>query len=96
MEMIAASFGAGLGLATLWLPITYFAMRNQFRLRRDLGSGWRPYFSGVIVFGIMHALGFDRSTNPMLDILLTLGMPLAVSAALLYFTFRIPATGRQE
>jgi hypothetical protein len=95
-QIVAGAIGAGLGTATIFFPITYFAMRNQFALRKDLGKAWRPYLSCVGLFAIIQVLGLEPSVDTPTGLMTFFAIPIFVCALVLYFTYRAPSGSPQE
>lgn len=87
-EVIAGAIGAGLGTATIWLPITYFALRKTLQLRNDIGRAWRPYLSCIALFAIIHLLGLESSTATVSGSMVFILVPIIVCTVVLYFTYR--------
>ena len=87
-EIVANAFGVGLGSATIWFPVTYFAVRKQLQLRNNLGRAWRPYLLCVVLFAIFHLLGFEPSILTTAGMITFFVMPLIVCAIVLNFTYR--------
>lgn len=88
--IVSHALGSGLATATIWFPISYFAMRSHFGLRKDLGRAWRPYFSCVILFAILQLLGFRPSTDTPVGLAAFFVVPISICALVLYFTYRAP------
>ena len=87
-DLISSGIGSGLGIATIWFPITFLAVRKQFSLRGGLGQAWRPYLSCVFVFALLNMLGVRPSSDTVLGIMEVLVFPPLACAAILHFTYR--------
>lgn len=82
---IAGAVGAGLGMATLWFPITYFGMQKQLRFGADLGQLWSPYGICVVLFGAMDLLGLVPSTHTPFGLALFVTLPILICAGVLLY-----------
>lgn len=77
-DQLLAAFGAGFGLAVLFFPLTWLAMRKQFQLRPLRRYGWQ-FATVVVAAGAASSLGF-------LGGLLSICVPITVCALLLFYT----------
>lgn len=89
-DVVAHAIGSGLGTATIWFPITYFAVRSQIALRKGLGKAWRSYLTCVALLAILQMLGLEPSTNTPVGLASFFVLPFTVCALVLYLTYREP------
>jgi len=81
------ALGSGIATAMIFIPITYFAMRKQFKLK-PLSKFWRPFGYGVFSFAILHFFVGESDVETPAGILMQLMLPIVVSASILYWTNR--------
>ena len=87
-DLVARAIGTGVANATVFLPITYFATRMQFRLRSGLAQAWRPYVSSVLLLGLLELFGYESSTKTPIGLVSLFLVPVIVCVIALYVTYR--------
>lgn len=84
-DAILNAIGQGLGLAILFFPITWFAMRKQLSLNQFWDSK-RGFFGAVILLPLLKSSGLMGSDESQLGEVVGLLVPICVCAILVYIT----------
>jgi hypothetical protein len=84
---ISHALGSGVGTAIIWFPITYVAMRKQFKLK-TLTKLWRPFWGCVVTFSILLYLFGQPPIDSFESAIMFMMLPIFVSASVLYWTSR--------
>jgi hypothetical protein len=86
-DLLLDALGGGLGLAILWFPLTYFAMRKTFNLAR-FGKAFLPFTYCVAALGLIRLLSHGAyESNSAFGIFMELGIPLVACALVLRFLY---------
>lgn len=83
--------GEGYSPRQSFFPLTYLAMRSQFRFRGGLGKAWRPFGYSLVLLTV--AKFVEIGTKAPQDVetttaLLWFLVPILICAVVLYFTYR--------
>lgn len=84
---MSTALGSGTGTAMIFFPITYYAMRKQFKLK-PLTKLWRPFLYCVAVFAILRFFFGQSGVDTPASLTMFFVLPVVVSALILYWTNR--------
>ncbi len=82
--------GGALAQALIFFPITYLSMKSKTKFRGGLWKAWLPFTTTVLVLVVYDAISKAmRLPEPsVIGIILSFSVPIAVSAAALFLTYR--------
>lgn len=85
---MSTALGSGTGTTMIFFPITYYAMRKQFKLK-PLSKLWRPFWGCVVLFAILYYLfGEFDPTSSAAAFAMYIFLPIVVSATILHWAGR--------
>lgn len=84
-DAILDTIGQGLGLALVFYPLTWLAMRKRFELRRFSDSKW-GFLGAVVLLPPLEAIGLVGGAKSNPGLVAGLLMPIGVCALLVYIS----------
>lgn len=84
---LSNALGAGTATAMIFFPITYYAMRKQFKLK-PLNKLWRPFGGCVVLFALLRFLFGESGGDTPASLVTFYMLPIIVSASILFWTSR--------
>jgi len=96
VDAVFYCLGSGLGLATIFFPLSYLAMRSQVTFRGGLAKAWKPFGYSVLLLAVAKFVEIgtqapqDVSTVP--GVAWFLVVPFLICVPVLYFTYRDKTT----
>jgi hypothetical protein len=96
VDAVFYCLGSGLGLATIFFPLSYLAMRSQVTFRGGLAKAWKPFGYSVLLLAVAKFVEIgtqapqDVSTVP--GVAWFLVVPFLICVPVLYFTYRDETT----
>jgi hypothetical protein len=92
VDAVFYCLGNGLGMAVMFFPLSYLAMRSQVTFRGGLAKAWKPFGCSVLLLAV--AKFVEIGTKSPQDVALVHGLvwvlavPFLICVPVLYFTYR--------
>jgi hypothetical protein len=97
VSLFAYCLGGALFKAVIFFPLTFVAMRSQYRFRGSLSQAWGPFGYSIIILAVAQLCEISlKNSNPddtnmtLMGLMSGLLIPILVCAIVLYFTYRDP------